>query len=68
MPDALGSHANDQIDTTEPEYDKANEMTCAFSEDLDQPGRPPSLIRVFAVHPKVHPAKTDQPGRPPSLI
>ena len=23
---------------------------CAFSEDSDQPGHPPSLIRVFAVH------------------
>ena len=24
-------------------------MMCAFSEDSDQPGNPPSLIRVFAV-------------------
>ena len=27
-------------------------MTCAPSEDSDQPGRPPSLIRVFAVRMK----------------
>ena len=25
-------------------------MTCAPSKDSDQPGHPPSLIRVFAVH------------------
>ena len=31
-------------------YDKTNKMTCALSEDSDQPGRPPSLIRLFAVH------------------
>ena len=30
---------------------------CAPSEDSDQPGHPPSLIRVFAV--------PDQPGHPP---
>ena len=33
----------------EPPRDKTNEMICAPSEDLDQPGYPPSLIRVFAV-------------------
>ena len=27
---------------------KTNKMTCAPSEDSDQPGHPPSLIRVFA--------------------
>ena len=32
----------------EPPYDKTNKMTCAPSEDSDQPGHPPSLIRVFA--------------------
>ena len=29
--------------------DKTNRMACAPSEDSDQPGHPPSLIRVFAV-------------------
>ena len=32
-----------------PPHDKTNRMTCAPSEDSDQPGHPPSLIRVFAV-------------------
>ena len=37
----------------EPPRDKTNNMVCAPSEDSDQPGRPPSLIRVFvAVHMK----------------
>ena len=34
--------------------DKTNKMTCAPSEDSDQPGHPPSLIRVFAVRMKKH--------------
>ena len=34
----------------EPPHDKTNKMTCAPSEDSDQPGHPPSLIRVFALH------------------
>ena len=34
---------------TEPAHAKSNKMTCAPSEDSDQPGHPPSLIRVFAV-------------------
>ena len=34
----------------EPWHDKINKMTCAPNEDSDQPGRPPSLIRVFARH------------------
>ena len=29
-------------------YDQTNKMTSAPSEDSDQPGHPPSLIRVFA--------------------
>ena len=29
--------------------DKTNKMACAPSKDSDQPGHPPSLIRVFAV-------------------
>ena len=33
----------------EPPHDKTNKMT-APSDDSDQPGHPPSLIRVFAVH------------------
>ena len=31
-------------------HDKTNKMICAPSEDSDQPGHPPSLIRVFTVH------------------
>ena len=31
---------------------KPNKMPCAPSEDLDQPGHLPSLIRAFAVHMK----------------
>ena len=30
--------------------DKTNEMACAPNKDSDQPGHPPSLIRVFTVH------------------
>ena len=48
---------------------------CAPSEHSDQPGHPPSLIRVFAVLMKKawvlsteHTAKTDQTGRMPRLI
>ena len=33
----------------EPHRDKTNKMACARSEDADQPGHPPSLIRVFTV-------------------
>ena len=33
----------------EPPHDKTNRMTCAPSKDSDQPGHPPSLIRVFTV-------------------
>ena len=32
----------------EPPHDKTNKMTCALSEDSDQTGRMPRLIRVFA--------------------
>ena len=31
-------------------HDKTNKMTCAPSEDSDQPWHLPSLISVFAVH------------------
>ena len=34
----------------EPPHDKTNKMTFVPSEDSDQPGHLPSLIRVFAVH------------------
>ena len=37
---------------TEPPHDKTNKMACAPSEDSDQPGHPPSLIRVVAVRMK----------------
>ena len=36
----------------EPPHDKTNKMACGPSEDSDQPGHPPSLFRVFAVHMK----------------
>ena len=36
----------------EPPHDKTNKITCAPSEDSDQPGLQPSLIRVFAVRSK----------------
>ena len=35
--------------TREPPHDKTNKMACAPSEDSDQPGHPPSPIRVFAM-------------------
>ena len=38
--------------TFEPPRDKTNKMACAPSKDSDQPGHPPSLIRVFAVRMK----------------
>ena len=40
------------VTSNEPPHDKTNEMACAPSEDSDQPGHPPSLIIVFAVHMK----------------
>ena len=39
-------------ETCEPPHDKSNKMACAPSEDSDQPGHPPSLIRVLAVRMK----------------
>ena len=38
--------------TNEPLHDKINKLVCVPSEDTDQPGRPPTLIKVFAVHMK----------------
>ena len=40
--------------TYEPPHAKTNKMTCAPSEDAEQPRHPPSLIRVFAVRMKKH--------------
>ena len=34
----------------EPRHDKTNKMACAPSEDLDQPGHPPSLISLRCQH------------------
>ena len=45
----LKNLSNCERTTNELQHDKTNKMTCAPSEDLDQPGHPPSLIRVFAV-------------------
>ena len=36
----------------ESEHNKAHKMTCAPSEDSDQPGHPHGLIRVFVVRMK----------------
>ena len=36
--------------TIEPSHDKTNKMTCAPSEDSDQPGYPPSLISLCCPH------------------
>ena len=33
----------------EPPHDKTNKITCAPSEDSDQPRHPPSLITVLAL-------------------
>ena len=38
----------------EPQHDKTNKITCSPSEDSNQPGHPPSLIRVFSVRMKKH--------------
>ena len=38
-----------QLFTFVPPHDKTNKMACAPSEDSDQPGHSPSVIRVFTV-------------------
>ena len=43
-----------RVEPYEPSQDKTNKMICAPSEYSDQPGHPPSLIRVFAVRMKKH--------------
>ena len=45
-PCTLEAHSDEK--TFEPSHDKTNTMTYTPREDLDQPGHPPSLIRVFA--------------------
>ena len=39
--------------SNEPHREISNEMVCAPSKDSDQPGHPPSLIRVFTVRLKI---------------
>ena len=41
----------DNFNTFQP-HDKTNKVVCAPSEDSDQPGHPPCLIRIFAVRTK----------------
>ena len=43
------SEDKDALSECEPPYDKTHKMAFAPSEDSDQPGHPPSLIKVFAV-------------------
>ena len=50
----LSQRIQPQMSTNEPPHDRTNNMACAPSEDSDQPGHPPSLIRVFAVRMKTH--------------
>ena len=61
----------------EPPRDEIHKMAWAPSEDSDQPGHPPSLIRDFAARMKkacsltthwAHSRDSDQTGRMPSLI
>ena len=48
-----------------PLHDKTNTMTCAPSEDSDQPGHPPSLL-LRSRH--ANSEDSDQTGRMPRLI
>ena len=61
----------------EPPHDKTIKMTFVSSEDSDQPGHPPSLIRVFVMRSvsslgpsllQAYSADSDQTGRMPWLI
>ena len=45
----IGSLQKCLLHVFKPPRDKTNILTCARSEDPDQPGHPPSLIRVFVV-------------------
>ena len=51
-PSSSISEAETKKEIYEPLHDKTNKMPCAPIEDSDQPGHPPSLIRVFAVRMK----------------
>ena len=50
LPWSTSQNTKNQYSNNEPPHDKTNKMIYAPSEDSDQPGHPPSLIRVFAVH------------------
>ena len=63
--------------TIEPPHDKTNKMTCASSEDSDQPGHLPSLISLRCPHEEslgdlathwAHSKDSDQTGQMPRLI
>ena len=45
----LEKKSEEDILKYEQAHDNSYKMACAPSEDSDQPGHPPSLIRVFAV-------------------
>ena len=70
------SEDKDALSECEPPHDKTNKMAFVPSEDSDQPGHPPSLIRVFAVRSVsmrtkyffMRTVKTDQTGRMHRLI
>ena len=67
---------NNEVLLYEPPRDKTNKTACALSEDSDQPGHPPSLIRVMlsawrklgslATH-RAPSEDSDQTGRMPRL-
>ena len=42
-------HTSWRIETNELPHDNTNKMTCEPNEDSQQPGHPPSIIRVFVV-------------------
>ena len=62
----------------EPPHDKTNKITCAPSEDSDQPRYPPSLISLRCPHEetlgpwlpivRAHCENSDQTGQMPRLI
>ena len=78
----MSRESTESMDFLETGHDKTNKMAFAPSKDSDQPGHPPSLIRVFAVHMKKacvlsyplshsedsHSKDFDQTGRMPRLI
>ena len=75
--DQLLSDQRDKLHLIEPPQKNSNKMARAPSEDSDQPGHPPSLIRVFAVrmkkawvlsYPLSASKDSDQTGRIPRLI